>query len=220
VTLETLKPIACDLSSDLTRTGRFVIIDNYEIAGGGVVLKAIRSDTNRVTERVRQREMRWQRSAITPDLRAGRYNQRSTLVLLCGPADTGQERLAKALAEDLFDKGRHVYYLGLSNSTLAMDVSESGERDEYIRRLGEVSHLFTDAGLILIATISDLDDYELETISALNQPSDYRIINVGPSRFNRANVDLQIDELTDTREAVRQIEDLLTRSKYLIEYYL
>lgn len=219
-TLETLKPLAFDLSTEIAPTGRFVIIDNYEIAGGGVVLKAVESATNRVTERVRQREQRWQRSTITPQVRSTRYNQRSTLVLICGPAQTGKEKLAKALEEDLFKSGRYVYYLGLSNSALSMDVTESGERDEYIRRLGEVSHLFTDAGLILIATISDLDDYELETINTLNQPSDFRIINVGPNRFSRAQVDLQIDALDDPTEAVREIKELLTTKQYLIEYYL
>jgi len=218
--LETLKPIAFDLSTEIAQTGRFVIIDNYEIAGGGVVLKAVESATNRVTERVQQREQRWQRSTITPDVRSTRYNQRSTLVLICGPVHTGKEKLAKALEEDLFQSGRYVYYLGLSNSSLSMDVAESGQRDEYIRRLGEVSHLFTDAGLILIATISDLDDYELETINTLNQPSDFRIINVGPNRFGRANVDLQLDELNDIPAAVGQIKKLLTTQRYLIEYYL
>ncbi len=218
--LETLKPIAFDLSTEIAQTGRFVIIDNYEIAGGGVVLKAVESTTNRITERVQQRERQWQRSTITPSVRSTRYNQRSTLVLICGPANTGKENLAKALEEDLFQSGRYVYYLGLSNSSLSMDVNESGQRDEYIRRLGEVSHLFTDAGLILIATISDLDDYELETINTLNQPSDFRIINVGPNRFSRAQVDLQIDTVADPADAVQEIKQLLTTQQYLIEYYL
>ncbi len=134
--------------------------------------------------------------------------------------DADEEKLAKALEENLFQSGRYVYYLGLSNSSLSMDVAESGERDEYIRRLGEVSHLLTDAGLILIATISDLDDYELETINTLNRPSDFRIINVGPNRFSRATVDLQIDALNDLAEAIGEIKQLLTTQQYLIEYYL
>ncbi len=218
--LETLKPIAFDLSNDIAQTGRFVIIDNYEIAGGGVILNTAERITNRITERVQQRERRWERSAITPVVRADRYNQRSTLVLICGPMGVGKEKLAKAVEEDLFSRGRYVYYLGLSNSPLGIDVDESGERDEYIWRLGEVSHLFTDAGLILIATISDLDDYELEMINTLNQPSDSRVVNIGPSRFSRAEIDLQIDDLSDIEDAVARIKELLTTKEYLIEYYL
>ena len=222
--LETLKPIAFDTSQDMAQTGRFVIIDNYEIAGGGIILDSAQNVTNRITERVEQREKRWERSSITPEVRTDRYNQRSTLVLICGSAQINKENLAKALEENLFNDGRFVYYLGLSNSLLGidsdMDISESGERDEYIRQLGEISHLFTDAGMILITTVSDIDDYELETINTLNKPNDCRVINIGPNRFSRANVDLQIDSLNDVTDAVNRIKQLLTTKKYLIEYYL
>jgi len=222
--LETLKPIAFDTAQDLSQTGRFVIIDNYEIAGGGIILDSAKNVTNRITERVEQREKRWERSSITPDVRAGRYNQRSTLVLICGSAELAKEELAKALEENLFNNGRFVYYLGLSNSLLGMDagldVSESAERDEYIRQLGEISHLFTDAGMILITTVSNLDDYELETINTLNKPNDCRVINIGLNRFSKTNVDLQIDNLNDVISAVVRIKELLTTKKYLIEYYL
>jgi bifunctional enzyme CysN/CysC len=220
--LETLKPIAFDLSCDIAATGRFVIIDNYEIAGGGVVLASVREETNRTLERVRQRERNWERSTITPRMRADRYRQRSTLVLICGPAQMGKQRLAKALEEDLFKSGRSVYYLGLINSRLGAEanIDESGERDEYLRRLGEMSHLFTDAGLILITTISDLDDYELEMINTLNQPNDCRVVNVGPNRFTRARVDLQVDDASDHAAAIKAIKDLLVQQKYLVEYYL
>lgn len=222
--LETLKPIAFDTSQDLSQTGRFVIIDNYEIAGGGIILDSAQNVTNRITERVEQREKRWERSSITPQVRTSRYNQRSTLVLICGSAELAKEQLAKALEENLFNDGRFVYYLGLSNSLLGkdagIDISESGQRDEYIRQLGEISHLFTDAGMILITTVSDLDDYELEIINTLNKPNDCRVINIGLNHFSRAKVDLQIDSLDDVMSAVNRIKELLTSQKYLIEYYL
>jgi bifunctional enzyme CysN/CysC len=39
-TLQSLRPVACDHAVDLPATGRFVIIDNYEIVGGGVIIDA------------------------------------------------------------------------------------------------------------------------------------------------------------------------------------
>ena len=220
--LETLKPIAFDISSEMATTGRFVIIDNYEIAGGGVVLAKQDGVSNRITERVEQRARNWDRSSITPKMRAQRNNQRSTLVLISGPADMGKQDLAKALEEDLFNSGRSVYYLGLSDSLLGIDtdIDEGGDRDEYLRRLGEISHLFTDAGLILITTASGLDDYELEMINLLNKPNDCRVINVGENHFSKSTVDLQLDDLKDLKEAVTKIKTLLAAKKYLIEYYL
>ncbi len=220
--VETVKPLAFDLSSEIAATGRFVIIDNYEIAGGGVVLASVQSKVNRVTERVEQREKNWRRSGITPANRAMRYNQKSTLVLLCGPADTGKGDLAKALEEKLFCNGRLVYYLGLSNSLMESDtdLNASSDRDEHLRRLGEISHMFTDAGLILIVTISGLDDYELGMIRTLNKPHDDFIVNVGENLYKGAEVDLQIDTLEHRAEAIEEIERALAARKHLVEYYL
>ena len=220
--LETLKPVAFDPTAAIASTGRFVVIDNYEIAGGGVVLEPLESQSNRIQEGVEQREQSWQRSQITDSMRADRYGQRSTLVILSGEADTGKNTLAKALEESLFQQGRFVYYLGLSNALVGLeadsDVSE--QRDQYLRRLGEVSHLFTDAGMILIATVSGLDDYELAMIRTLNHPSDDLVINVGDNRFKDNTVDLQIDKIDDVGQAVAQAQELLANRKYLIEYYL
>ncbi len=220
--LETVRPVAFDLTSEIARTGRFVIIDNYEIAGGGVVLASVENQTTRLTERVQQREKDWQRSGITCANRAMRYNQKSTLVILSGPANGGKKELAKALEEKLFTNGRLVYYLGLSNSLLDSDadVDASGQRDEIIRRLGEISHMFTDAGLILITTVSGLDDYELEMIETLNRPHDQLVVNVGANNFTHSKVDLQLDDSTDRDGAMGEIERLLASKKYLVEYYL
>ncbi|MCF7973380.1 MAG: GTP-binding protein [Phycisphaerae bacterium] len=220
--LETLKPVAFDQTADIAATGRFVIIDNYEIAGGGVILEPVESQTNRIQEGVTQREKSWQRSQITGNMRAARYGQRSTLVILSGLADTGKNTLAKALEESLFQQGRFVYYLGLSNALAGLDADSdvSEQRDQYLRRLGEVSHLFTDAGMILIATVSGLDDYELAMIRTLNHPSDDLVINVGDNHFKDNTVDLQIDRIDDVGQAVTQVQQLLASRKYLIEYYL
>ena len=239
--LETLKPIGCDLSSEIAQTGRFVIIDNHEIAGGGVILDTLDTQSTRITEHVRQREKSWERSLLGQQDRAGRYNQRSAMILISGAVGTGKIDLAKALEKDLFQSGRMVYYLGISNTLLGndadisneennnrglspnesrinADIRDSGERDEYLERLGEVAHLFTDAGLILITTVSDLDDYELEMIETLNQPNDCLVINVGQSQFNRREADLQLDPTHNSKEAIITIKQLLMAKQYLIEY--
>lgn len=219
-TLETLRPVACDLAVDIPQTGRFVIIDNYEIAGGGVVLEAAEATDTLVDQHVRQREQAWDRSSITSGMRAGRYNQQSALVLICGPPDTGKREMARKLEEYLFNNSRFVYYLGLSNSLLGIDadIKGTGEREEFLRRLGEVAHLFTDAGMILITTVSDLDDYELGMIDKLNQPNELVVVNVGESRFTHRTPDMQME--TGDLEALQRIRELLQSKNYLPEYNL
>ena len=219
-TLETLRPVACDKGVDIPQTGRFVIIDNYEIVGGGVVLDAIGQTNTLAEQHVREREKAWDRSAITAGMRGGRYYQRSALVLICGPTGAGKKDLAKALEEYLFNSGRLVYYLGVSNSLLGIDsdMQLSEERDEYLRRVGEMAHLFTDAGMIFITSVSDLDDHELDLIDTLNKPNELLVVNVGENRLSRREADLQIDKVDI--ESLRRINELLQSKNYLPEYTL
>jgi bifunctional enzyme CysN/CysC len=219
-TLEALRPVACDRAADIPQTGRFVIIDNYEIAGGGVVLEPVEATNTLAKRHVEQRERAWDRTSITAGMRSGRYNQRAALVLITGPPEVGKRDLAKALEEYLFNCGRLVYYLGVSNSLhgIDADIRESGEREEYLRRLGEVAHLFTDAGMIFITTVSDLDDHELDLIDTLNQPNELVVVNVGPDRFNHHTPDLHLE--TVDLQALQKIQQLLQSKNYLVEYYL
>ncbi|HOQ05257.1 MAG TPA: GTP-binding protein [Anaerohalosphaeraceae bacterium] len=220
--LETFRPVAFDVVSDIAQTGRFVIIDNYEIAGGGIILDALSAERDLISEHVRKRQKYWQRSRIQSQNRSDRYKQNAALVLLCGPAGIGKSEIAKTLEERLFDAGRMVYYLGLDNSLLGVDsdLQTTDERDEYIRRLGEIAHLFTDAGLILITTISHLDDYELQAIRTLNQPYPCLVVAIGPHQLAQAQPDLHIEKPADVPEVIEKIKCLLTREHYLLEYHL
>jgi bifunctional enzyme CysN/CysC len=49
--LETFKPVAYDLTADIAATGRFVIVDGYEIAGGGIILEDLGAEKKRQTRR-------------------------------------------------------------------------------------------------------------------------------------------------------------------------
>ncbi len=219
-TLETYQSVACDLAEDLPQTGRFVIIDNYEIAGGGVILDAPQDSDTLIQKHVHLREQAWDRSSITTEMRTGRFVQRSALVVLCGPAGVGKKKLAKSLEEYLFSSGRLVYYLGLSNSLIGIDsdLRHADERVEFLRRLGEMAHLFTDAGVILITAISDLNDDELNILDTLNQPSELVVIGVQDHNLFRRKPDLSIE--TADRDAMREIHELLHAKEYLPEYFL
>ena len=220
--LETLKPIAFDLSSEIAQTGRFVLIDNYQIAGGGVVLDAVSDQEDLVAEHVRQRENSWRRSRISPLVRSRRSGQGFTLVVINGPQGVGKIEIAQLLEEKLYHSGRQVYYLGIDNSLLGIssDLANNKLRDEYIRRLGEISHLFTDAGLILIATISDLEEYELDILKRLNSPGDALVVGIDSKTLPESVLDLSLEKTENYESAANKIESLLAAKNYLPEYYL
>jgi len=59
---ETAKPIAYDVISEIEQTGRFVIVDNYEISGGGIILEAVPDTDSSLLTHIREREFLWEKS--------------------------------------------------------------------------------------------------------------------------------------------------------------
>jgi bifunctional enzyme CysN/CysC len=174
-TLVTTKPLAFDTADVLGQTSRFVLVDRYQIAGGGVIREALPDRQAWVRGAVLQREQKWTHSLIPQERRAERYAQRPGLLVITGAPNTGRKALARALEERLFHDGRFVYFLGIGNVLYGVDADiqsqsagtgappDDATRMEHVRRLGEVSNILLDAGLIVIATAAELghDDFNL-----------------------------------------------------------
>ncbi len=222
--LETLKPVAFDNVNMIPETGRFVVVDNYEIAGGGIILSPVFDNQSSLKQHINKREFEWERSAITPENRAFKYQHKSALIVITGQIDTGKQRIAKALEEKLFNMGKFTYFLGISNR-LSLSSSELKDKTlvkfEHIQQLGELSHILTDAGLILITSITDIDDSDLDTLRFLNNPNKTLVVNVGENRFSSEKIDLNLVENEESQLAVNKIVDLLVKSVVLDpEYFI
>ena len=211
IIFETLKPIAFDVVGDIAQTGRFVLVDNYEIAGGGIILAPVFDSDSNLNQQIKKRDYGWERSHITPDLRAQKYQHKSAFIVIAGKIDTGKQRIAKALEEALFNLEKNVYFLGISNRlVLAQDSKDKtlGKYDALIQ-LGELAHLMTDAGLIMITSITDIDQYELDMLKKLNNPNRTLVVCVGEdNRFSAESIDLALVENEESDVAVKKIVDL------------
>jgi adenylyl-sulfate kinase len=96
----------------------------------------------------------WQQQHITRADRAAAKRQQPCLLWFTGLSGAGKSTIANALDRALFERGYHTYLLDGDNSRhgLSRDLGFSPEhRVENIRRIGEVSKLFTDAGLIVLS---------------------------------------------------------------------
>ncbi|MCD6396173.1 MAG: adenylyl-sulfate kinase [Spirochaetaceae bacterium] len=91
-------------------------------------------------------------------------------------------------------------------------------RDEHIRRLGELSRIMTDAGLIFISTLDDADEYDLESIRQLNSPNELIVVNVGKNNLDENSVSLNLNENPDMNEAVKNILNLLSVYQVIPDY--
>ena len=215
-TLETQFPIAFDLIGNIQTTGRFVIVDGYDIAGGGIITETIEDNQSKLREQVFLREKKWDHSVISFSERALVYGQVPKLVLVTGISGLDKRNIAKRLERVLFEQGRKPYFLGIGNLLRGLDADiEKEKREEHIRRLGEVSHILIDAGLIVIATASDLNDEELRLLQTITFREEMIIISLGKNVINEELVDLTLDENDGIETNVERILILLRFKKII-----
>jgi len=166
-TLALGKPVAFDTVDQNPATARFVIVDSFEISGGGIVREALPDKQAWVREKVLNRNYKWQAGGVSTERRIERYSQKPILLLITGNKDADRKSLARELESRLFDEGRHVYFLGIGNVLYGVDADidrTGGNRSEHLRRLGEVANILLDAGLIVIATAAELTREDADVI--------------------------------------------------------
>lgn len=96
----------------------------------------------------------WHEPSITIDSRWKSNGYKSSVVWFTGLSASGKSTIAHALDKYLHENGIHSYVLDGDNVRhgLNKDLDLSpASRKENIRRIGEVSKLFVDAGLLVIA---------------------------------------------------------------------
>ncbi|MEE8440532.1 MAG: adenylyl-sulfate kinase, partial [Spirochaetia bacterium] len=207
--------VAFDTVEAIPYSSRFVIVDDYEIRGGGIIRSVGNNDGQWFRENVRLRNFNWERSQLAPELRAERYSQRATLILLTGAEGTGKRHIGNELEERLFADGKFVYNLGIGNLKhgLSADIQEVPvSRDEHIRRMAEVSHLFLDSGMILIISAVELTQEDLDLIKVPVNPKSILTVWVGERMTTDIAVDLHISDPKDSQGAVEQIKTVLRKN--------
>ncbi|RCW86898.1 bifunctional enzyme CysN/CysC [Halanaerobium sp. DL-01] len=207
------KAIAFDRAGEIEETSRFVIVDDFEIAGGGIVSDALEDEQSWLREKVIRRNYKWEQSIISREERAEKYNQKSTLILITGEEDVGKKPTAKALEKRLFDDGKIVYFMGIGNLLYGVDADikngTDNHKEEHLRRLAEVSHLMLDAGAILIVTAVELTQSDLEIIKTTVNPQQIETVWLGENVTTDIDYDLHIPEFTSEKEVSAKIKALL-----------
>lgn len=213
--LKVNKAIAFDRADEFASTSRFVIVDNYEIRGGGIIREALQDKQTWLRDKVFMRNYKWERSQIGIEQRAEKYNQRSTLVLITGERDIGKKTIAKGLEKRLFTDGKVVYFLGIGNVLYGVDADikeaekKTNHRQEHMRRLAEVAYILLDAGIILIVTAVEMTQDDLEQIKTAINPEKIETVWVGDNKTTDIAADLVIPSNSEPEEAVDRIKSLM-----------
>ncbi len=99
--------------------------------------------------------LRFHAGNVTRQERARNLGQKGCTVWLTGLSASGKSTIAVALEQALLERGHHAYRLDGDNIRLGLNKNlgfSAQDREENIRRIGEVAKLFADAGLIAIAS--------------------------------------------------------------------
>jgi len=136
--------------------GRFVIQEEYDVVGGGIISMEGFTDQRLVrTAAVKSQNLFATDIGVTSEQRALHNGHFGGVLWFTGLSGSGKSTLAQRVHKQLFDKGYQVYILDGDNirKGLARDLGFSPEdRKENIRRVAEVAALFAQAGMIVITS--------------------------------------------------------------------
>jgi adenylylsulfate kinase len=120
--------------------------------------------------------IKWHHATITAEDRV-RLNGHSGAVLwFTGLSSSGKSTLACAVEAMLFERGIHTYVLDGDNIRHGLNKNlgfSPADRTENIRRIGEVAHLFADAGVIALTAFISPYLADRDSARKMNPPGKF-----------------------------------------------
>ncbi|MEE9405532.1 MAG: adenylyl-sulfate kinase [Algisphaera sp.] len=132
----------------------------------------------------------WHAGSVTPDQRRAALGQSGATVWFTGLSGSGKSTVAVEVERQLVARGRHAYRLDGDNVRMGL-CSNLGfaaeDRDENIRRIGEVAKLFADSGLICLCSFVSPYRAARAQVRALHESA------APPLPFLEVHVDVSIE---------------------------
>lgn len=214
VILETRQPFAFDAIAENESTGRFVIVDGYDIAGGGIIIEAVKDEKEDLRAEAQVRDFNWIRGGVSQEARASRFGHRPALLMWVGKAGVGKHKYARAIEKALFDQGMSAYMLDGTNVLLGVDadmVWMQSTQQELVRRFAEVAHLLLDAGHIVVSTTNAIGLADFAAVQALVPDFPVLAIDVNPSSTVLGPADLHLSGQETEADVIGLVIELLRK---------
>jgi bifunctional enzyme CysN/CysC len=189
VRLKLKNRIAFETADRFSKLSRFVIVDNFNISGGGIIVDYSGDEHQQLIDQVKLRDQKWIESSVTPEMRSLKYKQNPALIIITGRKGSGRKSLAEALELKLFKMDKQVYFMGMGNIVYGLDadIRMDGRSNEHIRRLSEVANLMVKSGMILIVTIQHFNNSDLSILRTI--VDDSRVVNICLSGYEGCQLD-------------------------------
>jgi len=147
--IQTRGRLVIDNHDRIPNLGRFVIIDDGQIYGGGTIFGGVYTDRSVA----KSKNIFWTEGKITARARAMRSGHRGAVIWLTGLSGAGKSTIAQALERELFQRAMHTYVLDGDNIRHGLNSNlgfAPDDRVENIRRVSEVAKLMADSGTVVI----------------------------------------------------------------------
>ena len=179
VTLRTSSVVVADPYTEDRDSGAFILIDetSNDTVGAGTI-----TEPREVKPGVQTRnDIRWHPSSLDRDHRWTAIGQRGATIWFTGLPASGKSTLAVAVERALVESGDVAYLLDGDNIRhgLSDDLGFSaGDRAENIRRVGHLTRLFADAGVVALASLVSPLKSDREIARTLNDAAKLPFIEV------------------------------------------
>ncbi|MEZ0051908.1 bifunctional enzyme CysN/CysC [Mycobacterium sp. MAA66] len=179
ITLRTSSTVVADPYRDNRDSGAFILIDEVsnDTVGAGTITEAreIKPGTHS------RSDIRWHPSSLDRAYRWARTGQRGATIWFTGLPASGKSTLAVAVERALVESGQVAYLLDGDNIRhgLSDDLGFSaGDRAENIRRVGHLTRLLADAGVVALASLVSPLNSDRQTARELSAAAKLPFIEV------------------------------------------
>ncbi|HZA12176.1 adenylyl-sulfate kinase [Mycobacterium sp.] len=179
VTLRTSSVLAADAYADNRDSGAFILIDEAtnDTVGAGTILEPRELKPGAHT----RTDIRWHPSSLDRAYRWRATGQPGATIWFTGLPASGKSTIAVAVERALVESGRVAYLLDGDNLRhgLSDDLGFSpGDRAENIRRVGHLTRLLADAGVVALASLVSPLRSDREIARTLNDAAKLPFIEV------------------------------------------
>jgi bifunctional enzyme CysN/CysC len=162
------RPVAFDPYAENRDTGGFILIDKLsnDTVGAGLLQFALRRADN----------IHWQALDVNRQARSSSKGQKACVLWFTGLSGAGKSTIANLVEKRLHATGKHTYLLDGDNVRHGLNKDlgfTDADRVENIRRVGEVSRLMVDAGLIVLVSFISPFRSERRMARELLEPGEF-----------------------------------------------
>jgi bifunctional enzyme CysN/CysC len=171
--LSTSSPVAFDAYGDNRRTGAFILIDRFTnaTAGAGMIAFGLRRATN----------IHHHSHLVDKAARAALMQQKPCVLWFTGLSGSGKSTIANLVEKALHQRGIHTMLLDGDNIRHGVNRDlgfTEADRVENIRRVGETTKLFIEAGVVVLCCFISPFHAERDMVRELLAPGEFAEIFV------------------------------------------